>query len=227
MALAHSPFDPAQEPAMLEKLPDAIGHALHDRRAGLDKTAFSRIPLRAGQGAIEVRSLAFEDHAPIPSRYTADGEGTSPPLQWSGVPAAAQSVVLIVEDADAPTPSPLVHAIAVNLPGEDGALAEAALDRQSDTAADLDLGRNSYLTTGWLPPDPPPGHGVHRYVFQFFALGPGPAIDGKPGRDAVMQALDERAIASGCLVGTYERPDTTIRADEGSTVSPTVPGAAV
>jgi hypothetical protein len=55
---------------MLEKLPDALGHALRDQRAGLDKTAFLRVPLRAGQAAIELGSLAFADHAPIPALYT-------------------------------------------------------------------------------------------------------------------------------------------------------------
>jgi phosphatidylethanolamine-binding protein (PEBP) family uncharacterized protein len=73
---------------MLEKLPDAVGHALREQRAGLDKLAFNLSGLRAGMGAIEVSSAAFADHAPIPARYTADGEGLSPPLQWRGVPPA-------------------------------------------------------------------------------------------------------------------------------------------
>jgi Raf kinase inhibitor-like YbhB/YbcL family protein len=204
---------------MLEKLPDALGHALHDQRAGLDQTAFSRLPLRGGQAAITVRSLAFADHAPMPPRYTADGEGSSPPLQWSGVPASATSVLLLVEDADSPTPRPLVHAIVVDLPPGDGALAEGALDRSGDTGGELKMGRNSYLQTGWLPPDPPPGHGVHRYVFQVFALSDGPAWSGTPGRDAVLEALAQRALASGCLIGTYERPDTSIKIDQVATVA--------
>ena len=94
---------------MLEKLPDIVGHALRGQRAGLDKTAFMAVDLRGGMASIVVASLAFADHAPIPERYTADGEGVSPPLQWSGVPEQAASVLLIVEDADAPTPNPLVH----------------------------------------------------------------------------------------------------------------------
>lgn len=203
---------------MLEKLPDAIGHALHDRRAGLDKTAFARLPLRAGQGAITLSSLAFTDHAPIPPLYTADGDGCSPPLQWSGVPASAHSLVLMVEDADAPLPQPLVHAIAVNLPAKDGALPEGALNRHHEDGQPLELGRNSYLMAGWLPPDPPPGHGVHRYVFQVFALGPGAELHGTPGRDEVLKALADHAIASGSLVGTYERHDTKVKTPEAEAV---------
>jgi Raf kinase inhibitor-like YbhB/YbcL family protein len=198
---------------MLENLPDALGHALRDVRAGLDQIAFNQSNLRTGLAAITVSSLAFADHTPIPARYTADGEGVSPPLQWQGVPAGAASLVLIVEDADAPTPRPLVHAILVDLTAEDGALAEGALKSPDHEGQHLHQGRNSFLSVGWLPPDPPPGHGQHRYAFQVFAIGPvgvGEAFGDTPGREALMAAIRERAIASGCLIGTYERPDASI-----------------
>lgn len=198
---------------MLEKLPDVVGHALRNQRAGLDQIAFHQTPLREGLGAIEVASLAFADHAPIPARYTADGEGVSPPLHWSGLPTATQSVVLIVEDADAPTPQPLVHAIAVGLAPEETALAEAALGG-ADAQPVVQVGRHSLLGSGWLPPDPPPGHGTHRYAFQVFALREPPAFSDTPGREELLEALAAHAIAAGLLVGTYERPDGRERADD-------------
>ena len=196
---------------MLEKLPDIIGHALRDVHAGMDQIVFNNSGLRSGMGALQVGSLAFADHAPIPARYTADGEGVSPPLQWSGVPVNAASLVLIVEDADAPTPHPLVHAIAVDLPPRDSSLQEGAITGSGGKADEVHEGRNSYLMTGWLPPDPPPGHGQHRYAFQLFALGAGEPFDGTPGRDEVVAAVRERGLASGCLIGTYERPDGSIK----------------
>jgi Raf kinase inhibitor-like YbhB/YbcL family protein len=198
---------------MLEKLPDVVGHALRERRAGLEKLVFNRCGLRAGHGSLQLASLAFADHAAIPARYTADGEGVSPPLHWQAVPPGASSLLLIVEDADAPTGEPLVHAIVVDLPPTESNLAEGALRSAGHAGADeVHEGRNSYLRTGWLPPDPPPGHGQHRYAFQLFALGPGEPFRGTPGRDAVLQAVQERGIASGLLVGTYERPDGSIKA---------------
>lgn len=209
---------------MLEKLPDAIGHALRGQRAGLEKIAFHAVDLRAGMAQIAVKSLAFLDHAPIPARYTADGEGVSPPLQWSGVPTGAHSLVLIVEDADAPTPQPLVHAIAVDLAAEDGALAEGALPSKDREGGVVRAGRNSYLQAAWLPPDPPPGHGVHRYAFQVFALAGGD-FDGTPGRDAVLEAIREHGLASGCLIGTYERPDGSIRTPVDAVAEAPVGGA--
>ena len=202
--------------AMLQNLPDFVGHALRDQRAGLDQILFNRLPLRAGQGAIAVTSLAFVDHGPLPAIYTADGEGMSPPLQWSGVPEAATSVVLIVEDADSPTPHPLVHAIAVGLSPQDGSLRQGALANDEDAPDDARLGRNSYLQHGWLPPDPPPGHGRHRYAFQVFALGGDEPLPEAPGRDALVEALEARAVASGLVVGTYERHDTTASDAEGA-----------
>ena len=201
---------------MLENLPDFVGHALRDQRAGLDQIAFNRVPLRAGQGAIAVTSLAFVDHGPLPAIYTADGEGVSPPLQWSGVPEAATSVVLIVEDADSPTPHPLVHAIAVGLSSQAGSLRQGALASDEGAPDDVRLGRNSYLQHGWLPPDPPPGHGRHRYAFQVFALGGDEPLPEAPGREGLMELLAARAIASGLVVGTYERHDTTVNAAEGA-----------
>ncbi|HZY19531.1 MAG TPA: YbhB/YbcL family Raf kinase inhibitor-like protein [Ramlibacter sp.] len=197
---------------MLEKLPEVVGHVLRDRRAGLDKLVFNRCGLRAGHGTLQVGSLAFADHAPIPERYSADGEGVSPPLHWDGIPADAHSLALIVEDADAPTNEPLVHAIVVDLPTDSHVLAEGALRSPGHEGEQVHEGRNSYLRAGWLPPDPPPGHGQHRYAFQLFALGAGAAFGTTPGRDELLQAVQAHGLASGLLVGTYERPDGTIRA---------------
>jgi Raf kinase inhibitor-like YbhB/YbcL family protein len=220
----HREFAPRYTCPMLEKLPDSIGHALHGVRAGLDEIAFNTLGLREGMATIAISSLAFADHAPIPARYTADGEGLSPPLQWISVPAQAMSLVLMVEDADSPTPNPLVHAIVVNLPAGEGALAEAALASADHEGSGVHAGRNSYLQAAWLPPDPPPGHGVHRYAFQIFALAIAPDFSDTPGRDEVMAALRAHALASGLLIGTCERPDGSIRIDEGAPAGPVIAG---
>jgi Raf kinase inhibitor-like YbhB/YbcL family protein len=197
---------------MLGKLPESLGHALQGQRAGLDKILFNRIDLREGTARLEITSLAFADHGPIPMQYTADGEATSPPLSWRGLPPGAQSLALIVEDADSPTPEPLVHAIAVDIDAQRDGLAEGELREETD-ASPVNLGRNSYLRQAWLPPDPPPGHGPHRYAFQLFALAAGKPFSKAPGRDEVAAAVRERAIASGLLIGVYERDNTVKLSD--------------
>ncbi|CAN5217957.1 hypothetical protein BH09PSE6_BH09PSE6_02360 [soil metagenome] len=90
-------------------------------------------------------------------------------------------------------------------------MAEGALDSPDHEGVGFETGRNSFLRTAWLPPDPPPGHGVHRYAFQVFALKTDQPVDSSPGREALIEVLREHAIASGLLIGTYERPDGSIK----------------
>jgi hypothetical protein len=96
---------------VLEKLPEIIGHALINQRAGMDNVVYNLLHRERSVLRMQLQSPAFGFNARIPVRFTADGEGISPPLSWDGVPAQGDSLVLIVEDADAPTPHPLVHAI--------------------------------------------------------------------------------------------------------------------
>ena len=88
------------------------------------------------------------------------------------------------------------------------------------------MGLNSLLRAQWLPPDPPPGHGVHRYVFQVFALAPHDVDDplpDSPGRDAARSAIQRRGLASGCLIGTHER-STRIPTSNAEAVPGIAPG---
>jgi Raf kinase inhibitor-like YbhB/YbcL family protein len=137
-------------------------------------------------------------------RYTADGEKLSPPLEWSGIPAGTAALVLLVEDADSPTPQPLVHAIVLDLPPSETRLAEGALPGPAGGAARA-MGRNSYFMARYLPPDPPPGHGAHRYAFQLFALDAAPTFKAPPGRRELVDAIRGHVLAKGSLIGTYER----------------------
>jgi Raf kinase inhibitor-like YbhB/YbcL family protein len=190
---------------MLEKLPAGIGRVLRGARPGMAELAINDEALAEVAETIAVTSQAFADGDPLPSRYT-DGEGISPPLQWSGVPEDAAEVVLLVEDADSPTPNPLVHAIVWKLPPGDGSLEEGAMPLESEPGQKPAMGVNSYLRIGYLPPDPPPGHGPHRYAFQVFALvAPLNIETSAPGRTELVDALHVNAIAKGMLIGTYER----------------------
>jgi Raf kinase inhibitor-like YbhB/YbcL family protein len=189
----------------LEKLPEGIGRALIHQRAGLEQIVVNRLAAVRAVASIELSSWVFANDGVLPITYTADGAGVSPPLQWHGAPADAVSLALIVEDADAPTPHPLVHAIVVNLHGSDGFLAEGALNSPDHRGFGLEQGRNSFFQQAWLPPDPPPGHGPHRYAFQLFALRDGTAFSEVPGRQELVDAVLSRASAAACLIGIYER----------------------
>ncbi len=190
---------------MLEKMPAGIGRALKAVRPGMETLvsqdpAFSAVP-----DIIALTSSAFQPDGEIPVRYTEDGDKLSPPLEWVGVPPEAQALVLLVEDADSPTFRPLVHAILGELAPIDGGLAEGALPAQHSGEERFGMGRNSFLHTSWLPPDPPRGHGPHRYAFQIFALDQPPSFEKPPGRSALLAALRGHVIARGMMVGTYAR----------------------
>ena len=190
---------------MLEKLPHAVGRALKDNRPGLDATLHV-VAAKDAPELLRVESSAFLHGAAIPAEYTADGAGLSPPLKWSGVGPDASSVVVVVEDADSPSSRPLVHLLAFDERGRDGEWTAGELKSPAGEGAGHALGANSFLKTGWLPPDPPPGHGPHRYVFQVFALRRAPGLDkDKPGRKDVETALADNVLAKGVLIGTYER----------------------
>ena len=106
-----------------------------------------------------------------------------------------------------PPPIRWVHAIVSGLSAADGTLAEAALDSPNHAGVGHVTGQNSYFQHAWLPPDPPRGTGEHRYVFQVFALGAGPAVREPLGRRAFIDLVLERAIGVGCIIGTYERSE--------------------
>ena len=190
---------------MLEKLPSRLGEAMRDVRAGAEELAIADTELTGINASIEVSSPAFEYNGVLPEKYTADGEGISPPIEWAGVPAGAQAVVVLVEDADSPTPEPIVHAIVWDMPGADATIPEGALQsRPRDTPSDA-MGLNSYFNATYLPPDPPPGHGMHRYVFQVFALDTVPRFESPPGRTALLDCMRGHVLAKGLLIGTYGR----------------------
>jgi Raf kinase inhibitor-like YbhB/YbcL family protein len=191
---------------MLEHLPHGVGQALRGARHDLTAILYHQDWAASAPASIAVTSPAFADGEPIPVRYTADGEKLSPPLAWTGVPEGAQGVVVVIEDPDAPAPAPLVHTLAWALQGQDGDLAEGALKSPGSGGAAVSLGRNSFFGAEYLPPDPPPGHGPHRYAVQVFALDRAPELHGKPIRTQVAQAMKGHVIARGLLVGTYERP---------------------
>ncbi|PVX28657.1 YbhB/YbcL family Raf kinase inhibitor-like protein [Sphingomonas pokkalii] len=189
---------------MLEHVPHWLGSALKGLRAGAGKLAIVQ-PELGSFAVLHLASPAFANGGRLPERFTADGEGVSPPLFWTDVPEGTECLALIVEDSDAPAPQPLVHAVIWGLP-VDGDLKEGAIcaDGVGD-AAGRDVGRNSFFGEGWLPPDPPTGHGPHHYAFQLFALSRGCEIGRNPGRSALVKAMAGHVLAAGLLTGVYSR----------------------
>ena len=208
---------------MLEHVPQWLGHALRGLRAGADKLCILQPELGGSFAALQLSSPAFADGARLPPRFTADGEGVSPPLIWGPLPEGTQSLALIVEDPDAPSLEPLVHAIVWGVsPGEhsleEGAICRRKGEQNGSKEEGRDIGRNSYFFQGWLPPDPPTGHGDHYYTFQLFALADAGDPGSNPRRGTMVKAMRGKVLAAGLLTGTYSRgePAKTGRAAVGT-----------
>jgi phosphatidylethanolamine-binding protein (PEBP) family uncharacterized protein len=110
---------------------------------------------------------------------------------------------LIIEDPDAPLPSPVVHLIAHGLTPNLGVLPEGALALGAD--APLPRGRGAVNRLGYAGPRPVPGHGAHFYHFQLFALSAPLAFDTPPDIAALRHQMAGKVVSRGRLIGSYER----------------------
>jgi phosphatidylethanolamine-binding protein (PEBP) family uncharacterized protein len=113
-----------------------------------------------------------------------------------------------VEDADAPFPRPLVHAVLHSIPPGLSGIPEGgvALRQLRKSPLGFKAGRNSVARPGWMAPSPMPGHGPHRYAFQLLAVDTVPSFTSPPGRGVLLRLLRQNLIASACLIGVYQRP---------------------
>ncbi|MBL9102300.1 MAG: YbhB/YbcL family Raf kinase inhibitor-like protein [Myxococcales bacterium] len=146
---------------------------------------------------MQLTSSAFVSHQPIPLTYTCDGDEVTPPLRWSNVPSEARSLVLLVDDPDAGR-GVFTHWLVYNLtPGSELSEGARALPRGASE------GMNDRGTVGYVGPCPPSGR--HHYHFKIYALDT--FINGldSPTRDQIEAGMQGHILATGELVGTYQR----------------------
>lgn len=144
---------------------------------------------------MKIESSAFSEMGTIPQKYTCDGADVSPPLQISGIPAEAKSLVLIVDDPDAPSGT-FDHWIAWNIDPGTKSLAEGvALSHQ---------GTNGFRDTRYRGPCPPKGK-PHRYLFKLYALDATLNLKAGSTKAAVEEAMQGHILAQAQLVGLYQR----------------------
>jgi len=154
----------------------------------------------AGQGAFTIASQAFSNGAPIPLRYTCDGENISPPLEWRGVPGRAETLAIIADDPDAPNGT-FVHWVFYNLPASTHHLKHGITSANAPDGTVFGVnGRGNDAYTGPCPPS-----GTHHYHFKLYALDtqlPTGAPYDKPG---LLDAMEGHVLAQAELIGTYQR----------------------
>lgn len=178
-----------------------VGAAMGSVHAGDEKLQIRR---QGTAGTLTLRSSAFTAGGTIPDRYTPQGENVSPYLEWTGVPASARELVLIVEDPDAPLPKPFVHWVLRGLPPTTTSL-PVGVPTTVTLPDGSTQGTNDFKQVGYGGPQPPLGHGVHHYHFQLFAMDAALSLSADATLADLAKAMAGRVIADGELVGTYER----------------------
>ncbi|WP_407280223.1 YbhB/YbcL family Raf kinase inhibitor-like protein [Aromatoleum evansii] len=155
--------------------------------------------------SLKLGSSAFAHGNAMPATYTCEGRNVSPPLAWSGVPPGTQSLVLIVDDPDAPDPAAprmtWVHWVLYNIPATAEGLPEAV------TATALPPGTleglNDWKRTGYGGPCPPIGR--HRYLHKLYALDTVLPDLGQPTKAQLETQMRGHVIAQAELIGTFAR----------------------
>jgi Raf kinase inhibitor-like YbhB/YbcL family protein len=155
--------------------------------------------------ALTLSSASFRPQGEIPTKYTCEGEDVSPALTWSGAPAGTKSLVLIVDDPDAPDPQAprmtWVHWVLYDIPatatGLPEAVVPAALPRGTRE------GLNDWKRTGYGGPCPPVGR--HRYFHKLYALDMILGDRGAATKADVVAAMTDHVLASAELIGTYQK----------------------
>ena len=144
---------------------------------------------------ILVKSPAFENNESIPMKYTCDGDDVNPPLTIDGIPEETKTLVLIVDDPDAPMGT-FDHWVVWNIP--------AATRRIEENTVPGIEGMSSYKKHAYGGPCPP--YGTHRYFFKVYALDTQLDLKLNSTKRDVEKAMKGHILAEGELVGLYSRP---------------------
>lgn len=154
---------------------------------------------------LSLKSPDFVHQGEIPRLFTCQGNDSSPALNWSGVPPETKSLVLIVDDPDAPDPAnpkmTWVHWLLYNIPPTLSALPAGVLE--SALPAGVLPGKNDWNRTGYGGPCPPVGR--HRYFHKLYALDIELADLKRPNKAQLEAAMKGHVIAESVLIGTYQK----------------------
>lgn len=146
---------------------------------------------------MKLTSSAFDHNQPIPAKYTCDESNINPPLLFEDIPSRTKSLVLIMDDPDAPSGT-WVHWVVFNIKPTEKGIGEGLQFSQG-----ADDGMNSWGKPGYGGPCPPSG--THRYIFKLYALDTQLEIHGNPTKEIVEQQMQGHVLEQAELIGLYQR----------------------
>ena len=163
---------------------------------------------------ISVTSSIFEHHGMVPEENSAYGANTSIDLSWSNLPAGTQSLALICDDPIVVEigmmESPFVHWVVYNIPATASGLPGGLASDDQIAAPGLDgaiNGHNGLRRPGYFGPRPPANGTLHAYHFRVYALDSDLGLEPGLNKDQLLEAMDGHILATGMLMGHYERKE--------------------
>lgn len=142
---------------------------------------------------LQISSPAFKDNDFIPSKFTCEGESTSPELHVKNIPANAKTLAIILDDPDA-THGTFVHWVAWNI---------SPTETISEHTTSATMGNNGAGKKGYIGPCPPSG--IHHYHFKIYALDTKLNLPEGSGKQELLDAMKGHIVGSGELIGLYKK----------------------
>lgn len=143
---------------------------------------------------MKISSTAFGHNENIPSKYTCNGQNYNPPLTFEEVPPDAKSLVLIVEDPDAPS-KVFTHWVIYNMPPSTQQIP------QNQAPSNSILGMTDFGKAEYGGPCPPSG--THQYFFKLFAIDTMLSLPKGASKEEVLKAMEGHVLETSELIGLY------------------------
>ncbi len=177
-------------------------------------------PAPAAKAGFVLRSPVMTEGGAIPREFTGDGDGVSPPLEWSGAPAGTKSFALVMHHIPHPGEAARWYWTVWGIPADTKSLAKGA--KGVGTSGTNCVSR----ALGYAPPHSK-GPGVKRYTLTLYALSSSPDLKVPPSqvtRDVLLAAIKDRTLASAELSFTYDRTDLAGKEEGGKRPAPSRSG---
>ena len=160
---------------------------------------------------IVVTSSAFEHHGTIPLEFTAYGDNKSIDLSWSNLPEGTVQLALICDDPIVPRPQPFGHWVAYNIPATATGL-PANLMKEAEVTGIAGLegminGMNGTRQTGYFGARPPVDGKLHAYHYRVYAINADLDLAAGLNKDELLAAIEGHVLATGMLMGHYQREE--------------------
>lgn len=143
---------------------------------------------------MQITSNSFKNNQQMPQKFSCQGEGINPQLSFNGVPKLAKTLVLIMDDPDAPNGT-FVHWIIYNIPPQTSEIKENGVPEGAS------FGLNSLGKSNYTPACPPSG--IHRYYFKLYALDTNLSFNKAPNKSAIEMAMQNHTLSSASLIGLF------------------------